>query len=72
MAFTTVVIGTIGIMCGMAIPLLGFGPTLAEASKILTLTMLTMVYLVFWLSLGILYSVLTKRTSKSIMASIAT
>jgi ABC-2 type transport system permease protein len=71
-ALGTVVIGTIGIMCGMAIPLLGFGPTMTEASKILTLTLLTIVYLVFWLSVGILYSVLTKRTSTSIMASIAT
>ena len=71
-ALATVVIGTIGIMCGMAIPLLGFGPTMTEASKILTLTLLTIVYLVFWLSVGILYSVLTKRTSTSIMASIAT
>jgi len=71
-ALTTLVIGTIGIMCGMAIPLLGFGPTMTEASKILTLTLLTIVYLVFWLSLGILFSVLTKKTSTSIMASIAT
>lgn len=66
------VIGAIGIMCGLTIPMLGFGPTLAETSKILTLTLLTIVYLVFWLSLGILYSVLTKRTATSIMASIAT
>ncbi|MDH5792699.1 MAG: ABC transporter permease subunit, partial [Candidatus Bathyarchaeota archaeon] len=50
----------------------GFGPTLTEASKIVVLTLLTIVYLVFWMCLGILYSVLTKRTSTSIMASIAT
>jgi len=71
-ALATLVIGTIGIMSGVTIPMLGFGPTLTEMSKILTLTLLTIVYLVFWLSLGILYSVLTKRTSTSIMASIAT
>ena len=47
MALTTVVIGTIGIMCGLTIPMLGFGPTLAETSKILTLTLLTIIYLVF-------------------------
>ena len=52
--------------------MLGFGPTGAEAFKIMALTLLTVVYLVFWLSLGILYSVLSKRTSTSIMASIAT
>ena len=36
------------------------------------LTLLTIVYLVFWMCLGILYSVLTKRPSTSIMTSIAT
>jgi len=71
-ALATLTVGTIGIMSGLAIPMLGFGPTGEEASKVLTLTLLTIVYLVFWLSLGILYSVLTKRTATSIMASIAT
>jgi ABC-2 type transport system permease protein len=71
-ALSTLVVGTIGILSGLAIPMLGFGPTLGEASKILVLTLLTIVYLVFWLSLGILYSVLAKRTNTSIMASIAT
>jgi ABC-2 type transport system permease protein len=59
-------------MSGLAIPMLGFGPTMTEASKMVVLTLLTIVYLVFWMCLGILYSVLTKRPSTSIMASIAT
>jgi ABC-2 type transport system permease protein len=71
-ALATLVVGTIGIMSGLAIPMLGFGPSMTEASKIVVLTLLTIVYLVFWMCLGILYSVLTKRTSTSIMASIAT
>jgi ABC-2 type transport system permease protein len=71
-ALATLALGTIGILSGLAIPMLGFGPTLSELSKILVLALLTVVYLVFWLSLGILYSVLTRRTSTSIMASIAT
>jgi ABC-2 type transport system permease protein len=71
-ALTTLVVGTMGIMSGLAIPMLGFGPTLTEASKMVALMLLTIVYLVFWMCLGILYSVLTKRTSTSIMASIAT
>ncbi len=71
-ALATLVVGTIVIMSGLAIPMLGFGPTMAEASKIVVLMLLTIVYLVFWMSLGILYSVLTKKTSTSIMASIAT
>jgi ABC-2 type transport system permease protein len=71
-ALSTITVGTIVILSGLAIPMLGFGPTGAEALKIMTLTLLTVVYLVFWLTLGILYSVLTKKTSTSIMASIAT
>jgi len=59
-------------MCGITIPLLGFGPTLAELSKILVLATVTIVYLVFWLSLGMLFSVVAKKTSTSILFSIAT
>jgi len=64
--------GTIAIMCGITIPLLGFGPTPAELSKILVLATVTIVYLVFWLSLGMLFSVVAKKTSTSILFSIAT
>jgi len=64
--------GTIAVMCGITIPLLGFGPTLAELSKILVLATVTVVYLVFWLSLGMLFSVVAKKTSTSILFSIAT
>lgn len=71
-ALATLTVGTIGIMCGLTIPMLGFGPTMGEASKIAVVTLLTIVYLVFWLCLGILYSVLTKKTSTSILSSIAT
>lgn len=71
-ALATVAAGTIGIMSGLAIPMLGFGPTLEDASKITVMALLTIVYLMFWLSLGILYSVLARRTTISIMASIAT
>ena len=71
-ALLTISVGTIVILSGLAIPMLGFGPTGADALKILVLSLLTIVYLVFWLTLGILYSVLAKKTSTSIMASIAT
>ena len=65
-------IGTIAITVGLAIPMLGYGPSGAEALKILTLALLTVLYLVFWLSLGMLFSVIAKKTSTSILASIAT
>ena len=71
-ALATVTAGTISIMCGVTIPMLGFGPTLVETSRIVVLVSLTILYLIFWLSLGILFSVLAKKTSTSILASIAT
>ena len=71
-ALSVLVVGTIGIMSGLAILMLGFGPNVVEIARILVFTLLTILYLVFWLSLGILYSVLMKRTSTSIIASIAT
>ncbi len=65
-------VGTIAITVGLAIPMLGYGPTGAEFVKIVTLTLLTVLYLLFWLSLGMLFSVIAKKTSTSIMASITT
>jgi len=64
--------GTIGITTGLAIPILGYGPTGAEMLKIVTMGVLTVLYLVFWLSLGMLFSVVAKKPSTSILASIAT
>lgn len=65
-------IGTIAITVGLAIPMLGYGPSGSEVFKIVTLVLLTLLYLLFWLSLGMLFSVITKKTSTSILASIAT
>jgi len=63
---------TIGIMCGVAIPLLGFGPALEEISRIVLFALLTILYLAFWLALGLLYSTMTKKTTTSILTSVAT
>ena len=71
-ALTTLAFTTIAIMCGMSIPMVGFAPTLEEALKIVSLALLTTVYLLLWLSLGILYSTVFKKTSTSILFSIAT
>ncbi|MBS7630899.1 ABC transporter permease [Candidatus Bathyarchaeota archaeon] len=71
-ALSIMTVSTIGIMIGMAIPLLGFGPTLDGILNIISLTLLTIMYLAFWLSLGLLFSVLTKKTSTSMLASVAT
>ncbi len=71
-SLATLGIGTIAITVGLAIPMLGYGPTGAEALKLVVFTLLTVLYLIFWLSLGILFSVIAKKTSTSILASIAT
>lgn len=71
-SLATIGIGTIAITVGLAIPLLGYGPTGAEALKIVVLSLLTVLYLVFWLSLGLLFSVIAKKPSTSILASIGT
>jgi len=71
-SLATVGVGTIAITVGLSIPMLGYGPTGTEVLKILVLSLLTVLYLVFWLSLGMLFSVLAKKTSTSILASIAT
>jgi ABC-2 type transport system permease protein len=63
---------TIGIMCGVAIPLLGFGPSVEEILRISIFALLTMLYLAFWLALGLLYSTVTKKTTTSILMSITT
>lgn len=70
-ALAALTLGTIGITVGIAIPMLGFGPTLGEASSILLLSALTILYLSFWLSLGVLFSVLTKKVSISTLSSVA-
>ena len=71
-SLATLGIGTIAVTTGLAIPMLGYGPSVTEGLKILTLALLTVLYLVFWLSLGTLFSVLAKKTSTSILFSIAT
>lgn len=71
-ALTSLGLGTIAITVGVAIPMLGYGPTGTEALKIVMLVFVTVLYLVFWLSLGILFSVIAKKPSTSILASIVT
>ncbi|HIE18947.1 TPA: ABC transporter permease [Candidatus Bathyarchaeota archaeon] len=71
-ALSLLTVTTIGIMSGVAMPILGFGPTLDDAYRIVLFTLLTVLYLAFWLALGLLYSTVTKKTSTSILMSVAT
>ncbi len=63
---------TIGIMVGIAIPLLGFGPALADISRIGFFALFTILYLAFWLALSLLFSTAIKKTTSSILAAIST
>mgnify|MGYP001059966794 CR=1 FL=1 len=71
-ALSLLTVSTVGIMCGVAIPVLGFGPAVGDVSRIVLFTLLTVLYLAFWLGLGILFSTVTKKTSTSILMSVAT
>lgn len=71
-ALSLLAVGTIAIMCGVAVPLLGFGPKIEDALRIVVFTLLTVLYLAFWLGLGLLYSTITRKTSTSILMSVAT
>jgi ABC-2 type transport system permease protein len=71
-AVITLTVSTIGIMIGIAIPMIGFGPSFEAMLSTLALTALTIIYLSFWISLGMLFSVVTKKTSTSMLASVGT
>ena len=71
-ALSLVAVSTIGIMSGVAIPLLGFGPGADEIVRIVLFTLLTILYLSVWLAIGILFSTITKKTTTSILLSIST
>jgi len=71
-ALTILTASTITIMCSMAVTLLGLVPSIENVSRITLLTALTILYLAFWLGLGLLYSTVTKKTATSILMSIAT
>lgn len=63
---------TVTIMSSLATTLLGFGPGAEDLLRIILIAGLTILYLAFWLGLGLLYSTVTKKTSTSILMSIAT
>ncbi|MEM3366274.1 MAG: ABC transporter permease subunit [Candidatus Methanomethyliaceae archaeon] len=69
---SSAILGTMAIMMGISIPLLGFGPTAEQLMAILYLAILTILYLCFWFGIGLLFSVLSREPSTSILASIGT
>ncbi|HHF98268.1 MAG TPA: ABC transporter [Candidatus Aerophobetes bacterium] len=58
------------IILGLGIWAMGFVPNLEELSRIGIYCLASVVYVGFWLSLGILFSILFRRTSSSALTSI--
>jgi ABC-2 type transport system permease protein len=71
-ALSLLATSTIGIMVGVAIPLLGFGPALGDILRIVLFTLLSILYLGFWLALSLLFSTAIKKTTTSILAAVFT
>ncbi len=71
-ALSLLALSTVGIITGVSIPLLGFGPAVDEIMRIGMFALLTILYLSIWLAVGLLFSTLTKNTTTSILASIST
>lgn len=71
-ALSILAASTVTIMSSLATTLLGFGPGIEDLVRIILIAGLTILYLAFWLGLGLLFSTVTKKTSTSILMSIAT
>jgi len=71
-ALSLLAVSTVGILTGVAIPILGFGPAGEEIVRIGLFTLFTILYLSIWLALGLLFSVMSKKTTTSILMSIST
>ena len=71
-ALSLLAVSTIGILTGVAIPILGFGPAGEEIVRICMFTLFTILYLSIWLALGLLFSIMSKNTTTSILMSIST
>ena len=63
--------GIILIIFGLGLYALGFPPDGGELSRMFTFFVIGLIYLGFWLALGILFSVLFRQAASSALASIA-
>jgi len=64
-------ISIILVISGLGLSTLGIVPNLAEILRIGIFFVASVIYIGFWLSLGILFSILFRRTASSALASIA-
>ena len=70
-ALAIAVASIILIIVGLGLYILGFPPNGVEISRIAMFFVISVIYLGFWLSLGILFSIVFRQTATSALASIA-
>ena len=64
--------GVFGIITGFTVMTLGTLPTMEEALRITVFYFVSVIYLSFWIGMGLLYSIVFEREGTSALASIAT
>ena len=70
-ALAIAVASIILIIVGLGLYILGFPPDGVEISRVAMFFVISVIYLAFWLSLGILFSIVFRQTATSALASIA-
>ncbi|MEM2607275.1 MAG: ABC transporter permease subunit, partial [Candidatus Bathyarchaeia archaeon] len=66
-----IVFSSTGIVTGFNILLAGFGPTVEGAFRIVYFAVASFLYISLWFSIGLLFSIIFRRTTTSALASIA-
>ncbi len=65
------VVSVVAIVAGLGLRLIGVPPEAEEILRLFIFVLVTILYGAFWLSLSLLFSVLFKKTSTSVLASVA-
>lgn len=66
-----IVFSSTGIVTGFNILLAGFGPTVEGAFRIVYFAVASFLYIALWFGIGLLFSIIFRRTTTSALASIA-
>jgi ABC-2 type transport system permease protein len=67
-----ILIGAFGLIIGLGVASIGAFPSLEESLRIIIFEGICLIYLAFWIGLGLLYSIIFKREGTSALASIVT
>ncbi|MEM3180714.1 MAG: ABC transporter permease subunit, partial [Candidatus Bathyarchaeia archaeon] len=66
-----IVFSSTGIVTGFNILLAGFGPTIEGTFRIIYFAIASFLYIALWFSIGLLFSIVFRRTTTSALASLA-